>query len=176
MVGTRGAYCATVSTLRIWTACAPEFRNIDSEKCCSVIFHIPLSSILITIFPKPPFDLYPECLPASQALRGTTSLARHHKPLSAPQAFLGTMSESSKSIGWRLQIFTAFFVPLQIVAVILRFYSRRLVLGAHFVLEDSLVLIALVFQLALSAVGVGESVQCSRQHESTDRQPSSQCS
>jgi hypothetical protein len=66
---------------------------------------------------------------------------------------------SSGSIGWRLQIFTAFFVPLQIVAVALRFYARRMVLGAHFFLEDSLVLASLAFQLALSAVGVGESVQ-----------------
>ncbi|KAF2713471.1 hypothetical protein K504DRAFT_398700 [Pleomassaria siparia CBS 279.74] len=62
---------------------------------------------------------------------------------------------SSESIGWQLQWFTGFFVPLQIIAVALRFYARQMVLGAHFVFEDALVFVSLILQLALAGVGIG---------------------
>lgn len=59
-------------------------------------------------------------------------------------------------IGWRLEIFTAFFVPLQCAAVGLRFYARWLVVGNKFGIDDGLVAVTLIFQLVLSAIGVGE--------------------
>lgn len=62
----------------------------------------------------------------------------------------------SENIGWRLQLFTGFIVPLIVIAVILRFYSRWLVVGHSHPLEDALVVVALVSILALAAVGVGE--------------------
>ncbi|KAF2877639.1 hypothetical protein BDV95DRAFT_154064 [Massariosphaeria phaeospora] len=61
---------------------------------------------------------------------------------------------SSNPIGWRLVIFTAFFIPLQIIAVALRFYARWLVVGQEFALDDALILVSFVFQLSLTAVGV----------------------
>jgi hypothetical protein len=74
-------------------------------------------------------------------------------------AHSGNMSEalvSSGSIGWRLRLFIGFFIPLQVVTTALRFYARWLAAGSVSSLEDALVLVALVFQLALSAVGICE--------------------
>lgn len=63
---------------------------------------------------------------------------------------------SPEYIGHRLVIFTAFFVPLQIIAVALRCYSRWLVVGRKWSLEDYLIMTCLIFQLILSGVGVGK--------------------
>jgi hypothetical protein len=68
---------------------------------------------------------------------------------------LAAMSTDSANIGWRLQLFTGFFTPLQVIAVALRFYSRWLVVGQSHPLEDALVVLALVTQLVLSAIGLG---------------------
>jgi hypothetical protein len=65
------------------------------------------------------------------------------------------MSTDSANIGWRLQIFSGFFIPLQVIAVALRFYSRWLVVGQSHPLEDALVIVALISQLILGAVGLG---------------------
>lgn len=62
---------------------------------------------------------------------------------------------SSTNIGWRLQIFTAFFIPLQVLAVALRFYARWLVVGTKFALDDGIVLVTLAFLVTLSVIGVG---------------------
>ncbi|KAJ4355910.1 uncharacterized protein N0V89_003935 [Didymosphaeria variabile] len=64
------------------------------------------------------------------------------------------MSTSSANIGWRLQVFTGFFTPLQVIAVGLRFYSRWLVVGQSHPLEDALVVVSLISQLILGGVGV----------------------
>ncbi|KAL5398759.1 hypothetical protein PMIN06_009006 [Paraphaeosphaeria minitans] len=64
------------------------------------------------------------------------------------------MSTDSANIGWRLQLFTGFFTPLQVIAVGLRFYARWLVVGQSHPLEDALVVVALVSQLILGAVGL----------------------
>jgi hypothetical protein len=72
---------------------------------------------------------------------------------------MGEALTSSTNVGWRLQIFTAFFIPLQIFAVALRFYARWLVIGTKFALDDGIVLVTLGLQLTLSVVGVGEFVQ-----------------
>jgi hypothetical protein len=66
---------------------------------------------------------------------------------------------SPEYIGWRLVVFTALFVPLQIIAVALRIYARRLVIGPKLALDDALVILALIFQLIISAVGVGECLE-----------------
>lgn len=62
---------------------------------------------------------------------------------------------SSTNIGWRLQIFTAFFIPLHVLAVALRFYARWLVVGTKFSLDDGIVLVTLAFLVTLSVIGVG---------------------
>jgi hypothetical protein len=63
---------------------------------------------------------------------------------------------SATSIGWRLELFSALFIPLLVVAVVLRFYARWLVVGTEAALEDALVIVSLVSQLALAAVGIGK--------------------
>jgi len=63
---------------------------------------------------------------------------------------------NSANIGWRLQLFIAFFIPLQVTAVALRFYARWLVVGTRFPVEDGLVFVTLLLQLILSVVGVGK--------------------
>lgn len=65
------------------------------------------------------------------------------------------MSTNSANIGWRLQLFSGFFMPLQVIAVGLRFYARWLVVGQSHPLEDALVVVALISQLILGAVGLG---------------------
>lgn len=62
----------------------------------------------------------------------------------------------SENVGWRLQLFTGFIIPLIIISVALRFYSRWLVVGHSHPIEDVLILVALVSILALAAVGVGK--------------------
>ena len=64
----------------------------------------------------------------------------------------------SENIGWRLQLFSGIFIPLIVLAVALRFYSRWLVVGHSHPLEDALVVVALGSILSLAAVGVGKWV------------------
>ncbi len=58
-------------------------------------------------------------------------------------------------IGWKLETFLGFFIPLQIVAVALRFYARWLVIGSKFAIDDFLVFITLIFQVVSSGIGLG---------------------
>ena len=98
--------------------------------------------------------------PSSGSLSATFSHCQIYLQPSQ-KAIFDTMDEaltSSADIGWRLKIFTAFFIPLQILAVALRFYARWLVIGTNFALDDGIVLVTLGFQLTLSVVGVGEFV------------------
>ncbi|KAF2277307.1 putative alpha-xylosidase [Westerdykella ornata] len=67
---------------------------------------------------------------------------------------MSDLSTSPDYIGWKLVIFTAVFIPLQTIAVLLRFYARRFVVGTKYTLEDALVLLSLVLQIILSSVGV----------------------
>ena len=66
------------------------------------------------------------------------------------------LSNSPEYIGWRLEIFTAFFVPIQIVAVALRYYTRWLIRGP-WGWDDAIVLVSLAFQLIMAGIGIGRS-------------------
>jgi hypothetical protein len=66
------------------------------------------------------------------------------------------MPTESEDIGSRLQIFSGVFIPLQVIAVALRFYSRWLVVGQSHPLEDALVVVALISQLILDSVCLGK--------------------
>lgn len=67
-------------------------------------------------------------------------------------AFLPNLSEY---IGWKLEVFTALFVPIQIFAVALRGYTQWLT-QKPWGWDDLMVLIALGFQLIMAGVELGE--------------------
>ena len=67
-------------------------------------------------------------------------------------------STTPVSIGWRLQVFTALFLPLSVISVALRFYARQLVAANRFDYDDWIVLVALIFLIGLSTVGLGKCI------------------
>lgn len=62
---------------------------------------------------------------------------------------------SSEYRGRRLLIFTAGFIPVQILCVALRYLARYLVEGP-WGLDDIVVLTSLAFQLCLADISIGE--------------------
>lgn len=62
---------------------------------------------------------------------------------------------SAEYSGDKLIIFTAIFIPIQIICVALRYLSRYLIKGA-WGLDAILTLSALVLQLCMAAISIGE--------------------
>ncbi len=66
------------------------------------------------------------------------------------------MMEVNTYAGNRLAIFIAFFIPVQILAVVVRLYARRLTARTRS-LDDLLVVFSLLGQLVASGIAIGKS-------------------
>lgn len=70
----------------------------------------------------------------------------------------GTANASSEYTGYRLTIFIGVFTPLQIFAVVLRFYARSLT-ATSYGLDDGLCVLSLFSQMVQTGIMMGESMR-----------------
>ncbi|SPQ24469.1 9dc8e501-d636-4b41-b2a8-37bf5485b45f [Thermothielavioides terrestris] len=68
-------------------------------------------------------------------------------------------SSLSEYVGYRLTIFVCVFIPLQILAVALRFWARSITRGSSYGLDDWLVLVSLLCQLVACGIAIGSIKQ-----------------
>lgn len=61
---------------------------------------------------------------------------------------------SSEYVGWKVDIFTGVFLPLQVAAVGLRFYTRRLT-RSSWGIDGGITLVALILQIILAGLSLG---------------------
>jgi hypothetical protein len=73
-------------------------------------------------------------------------------------------SDLSEYVGYRLNIFLAVFIPLQIVAVVLRFWARSIRRGSYGA-DDWLVVVSLICQMVACGIGIGKSSRQSNYEE-----------
>jgi hypothetical protein len=64
---------------------------------------------------------------------------------------------SSEYTGWKLEVFIGIFLPLQVVAVILRFYAQSLS-DSRFGRDDWLIIACLLAQFITAGISIGRSI------------------
>ena len=96
---------------------------------------------------------------STSLLERNTALCRFCKHRKTPKRVFIAMMEPSLLLpeygGTKLLTFTAIFVPTQIIAVGLRYFSRYLINGP-WGLDDIVVLVSLLMQMCMAGLSVGE--------------------